>query len=167
MMISAMNPIKLAELKGTIDALTKPATGDRKSARALNDKGLQALKNENFGEAVLLLQKAVATDISDVEIRNNFVYALIKTKKLDEAEKEAGNSLTLSPGRSSAWANLAEIYAADGKINEAAAALIITFQFSSNKDKTLVYLKEKASTSEQPKLQEAATIAMRRLNSGQ
>lgn len=164
MLRESTNSIKLAELKGAIEDQPKPQTGDRKAARALNEKGLAALRAEKYADAINFLQQSVAEDESDVEIRNNFAFALIKAKKYDEAEGEVGTVLSYSAGRSSAWANLAEIYAAKGFVNEAAAALIVAFQFSSNKDKTLTFLKEKSSNSDDVRFQEASKIALQRLS---
>ena len=166
MLAEPMNALKLAETKGEVERIAKPATGDRKAARAYNDKGLSALKAEKYADATDLLQKAVVTDPSDIEVRNNYVYALLKSKNLAEAEKEVGLSLTMSPGRSSAWANLAEIYAEKGNSQTAASALIVAFQFSSNKDKTLTFLKDKAESTEIPAFAEAAKSALKRLKDG-
>lgn len=164
MLKDSLSSIKLAEAKGLIEQQPKPQTGDRKAARALNEKGLQALKLEKYSDAINLFQQSVSTDESDVEIRNNFGYALLKAKKYDEAEEEIGMVLSYSPGRSSAWANLAEIYASKGAVKEAASALIVTFQFSSNKDKTLTFLKEKSMASDIPAFQEASKIALAKLS---
>jgi hypothetical protein len=167
MLLNPMNSVKLAEAKGEIEKIAKPATGDRKAARGFNDKGLEALKAGKDGDATSLLQKAVATDPADIEVRNNYVYALLKSKNIGEAEKEAGTSLTYSPGRSSAWANLAEIYAEKGDTQASTSALIVAFQFSSNKDKTLTFLREKSDATEAPVFSEAAKSALKRLTDGQ
>ena len=150
MLQQATSAFKVSEIKGKIETLTKPASGDRKAARKLNEQGLAALKLDDFTQALSALQYATATDPADVEILNNYVYALIKAKRLNEAESEAGRLLTISPGRSSAWANLSEIYALKSKNNEAVAALILAFQFSSNKDRTLTFLNDRAGDSSSP-----------------
>lgn len=165
MLNNANNAIKLAELKGNLEQLPKPNAGDRKSARQLNDRGLAALKADNFSDATNLLQQAVAADPADIEVRNNYVYALLKAKNLDAAEKEVGVALMYSPGRSSAWANLAEIYADKGNVSASASALMVAFQFSSNKDKTLVFMNEKANSLENQKMSEAAKLALAKLKS--
>lgn len=167
MLANPMNSLKLAEIKGEIEKIAKPVSGDRKAARALNEKGLQALKADKYTDATSLLQQAVATDPADIEVRNNYVYALFKSKNLSEAEKEVGISLTFSSGRSSAWANLAEIYAEKGNPQLSSTALLIAFQFSSNKDKTLTYLKDKAGSTDAPAFAEAAKLALKRLTDAQ
>ena len=98
----------------------------------------------------MTFKSAIGTDPADVEILNNYVYALIKAKRLQDAESEAGRLLTISPGRSSAWANLAEVYAIKNKNEEAVAALVLAFQFSSNKDRTVTFLNERAGDANSP-----------------
>jgi len=163
MLASALSPIRLAEAKGSIEKIAKPVTGDRKIARPLNEKGLLAFREENYPVAVDLLKQAVAADAADVEARNNYVFALIKTKNIDDAEREIGVCLGLAPGRSSAWANLSEIYAAKGNIQLSSLALIVAFQFSSNKDRTLTFLREKSAATDNTPLAEAAKIALDKL----
>jgi tetratricopeptide (TPR) repeat protein len=150
MLQQATSVFKVSEIKGKIETLAKPLGGDRKAARKLNDQGLAALKAEDFTQAIAALKNATATDPADVEALNNYVYALIKGNRLQDAEVEAGRLLTISPGRSSAWANLAEIYALKNKNGGAVAALVLAFQFSSNKDRTITFLNDKASDANSP-----------------
>lgn len=150
MLQNATSAFKISEFKGKIEAFSKPTTGDRKAARKLNEQGLAALKAEEYIQALAALKSAVSTDPADVEVLNNYVYALIKAKRLPEAESEGGRLLTISPGRSSAWANLAEIYALNNKNDEAVAALILAFQFSSNKDRTVTFLNERSADGNSP-----------------
>jgi len=164
MIVNAMNPMRLAEYKGILEALPKPVTGDRKTARALNEKGLQFFKEEKYLDAIEIFKQALDTDEADIEIRNNYVFALAKAKKNADAEKEAGVLLTYAPGRTSAWANLAEIYSNKGDTNLASLALIVSFQFSNNKDKTLTFLKEKSEAVDEPAFAESAKLALNKLS---
>ena len=150
MLQQATSAFKVSEIKGKIEAFVKPVSGDRKAARKLNEQGLAALKSDDFAQALVTFKSAIDTDPADVEILNNYVYALIKAKRLQDAESEAGRLLTISPGRSSAWANLAEVYAIKNKNEEAVAALILAFQFSSNKDRTVTFLNERAGDANSP-----------------
>jgi predicted Zn-dependent protease len=150
MVQQASSAFKISEIKGKIEALPKPATGDRKTSRKLNDQGLAAMKAEDFTQAISALKSATASDPADVEVLNNYVFVLIKGKRIQDAESEAGRLLTMSPGRSSAWANLAEIYALKNKKEESVAALVLAFQFSSNKDRTINFLNEKAADPSSP-----------------
>ena len=150
MVQQASSAFKISEIKGKIEALPKPATGDRKTSRKLNDQGLAAMKAGDFTQAISALKSATASDPADVEVLNNYVFVLIKGKRIQDAESEAGRLLTMSPGRSSAWANLAEIYALKNKKEESVAALVLAFQFSSNKDRTINFLNEKAADPSSP-----------------
>ena len=163
MLVDAMNPMKLAEAKGILEQLPKPVSGDRKIARSLNERGLESFNKENYLDAIEFFKQAIASDSADVEVRNNYVYALAKAMKTADAEREAGILLTYAPGRSSGWANLGEIYANKGHATLASSALIVAFQFSSNKDKTLTYLKEKSAAVDNPVFAESAQIALNKL----
>lgn len=163
MLVNATNALKLAELKGVVDALPKPTGGDRKVARAFNEQGLQGLKQSQINEAIDFFQHGVSADASDVEVRNNYVYSLIQANKYSEAENQAGILLSQSPGRSSAWINLSEIYAGKGNTPESAMAMIVAFQFSSNKDKVLLFLKEKSMNPQNLQMQDAARLALQML----
>ena len=159
MVQQANSAFKISEIKGKIESLPKPATGDRKTSRKLNEQGLTALKNEDFAQAIAALKSATSADPADVEVLNTYVYSLIKAGRLQDAESEAGRLLTMSPGRSSAWANLAEVYALKNRKEEAVAALILAFQFSSNKDRTINFLNERSADSTSP-LQSTAKKAI-------
>ncbi len=124
MLTHAMNPLQLAEIKAQIETLPKPAIGDRKSARALNDQGLNALKAKNTAEAVASLSRAVEADPSDAEVVNNHVHALIQAGNMTDAELAMPKALMLSPGRSSAWVNLAEMYAQKAQVAAASKAAL-------------------------------------------
>jgi hypothetical protein len=150
MLQQATSAFKVSEIKGRIETFAKPATGDRKMARKLNEQGLAALKSDDFAQGLDSLKNATSTDPADIEILNNYVFALIKSKRLQDAESEAGRLLTISPGRSSGWANLAEVYALKNRNEEAVAALILAFQFSSNKDRTITFLNERAGDISSP-----------------
>lgn len=143
MLKQATSSFQLAELKNQLESLPKPQLGDRKTARKMNDQALVLFKAGKFDEASEIFRQALAADLSDVEIKNNYVFSMTKAGKLGPAETLAGELLMNNPGRSSAWANLAEIYSLQGKNEESARALVIAFQFSSNKDKTLNFLREK------------------------
>lgn len=159
MLKQAMSSFRLAEFKNQLESLPKPQLGDRKTARKMNDQALASFRAGKFDEASEIFSQALAADPSDVEIKNNYVFAMTKAGKLGPAETLAGELLMNNPGRSSAWANLAEIYSLQGKNEEAARALVIAFQFSSNKDKTLNFLREKLNE-DGSSLKTPATIAI-------
>lgn len=150
MLRNAKSAYKISEIKAQIELLPKPVAGDRRVARKLNDDALAELKVANHATAAETFKKALESDPADIEIRNNYLYALIKAKKYSEAEPVAGELLAISPGRSSAWANLAELYSQTNRNDESIAALVLAFQFSSNKDRTLTFLNENIGNENSP-----------------
>jgi hypothetical protein len=100
---------QVSEAVAKLKALPRPVHGNRKQARAENDAGLAAMKENRFGEASVRFGKALQADGGDVEIWNNLGYALIQSGEFKEAEMSLSSALTLQPGRSSAWANLAMV----------------------------------------------------------
>jgi hypothetical protein len=151
---------QVADLRSQIEALPKPTKGDRKLSRSTNDLGLKALQAGNITDATATLRTAVLADPSDVEVRNNLAFALYKANDLDGAETELGTVLSEAPGRTSAWANLADIYARKGLSEQTTACFVLAFQFSSNRDKTLTYLRGIVDGDDDAAAKAAATKAI-------
>ena len=152
-----------AEITEGIDALKRlvlPSRGDRKIARAANENGLAALKAESYDEAALLFISAVQADPADQEIINNLAFALEKGHRLAEARAAALSSLALAPTRSSAWANLATILAAEGKEDSAVSCFQLTYKFSQNQQKTIEYLQKLVQENSDARVRDVATKAL-------
>jgi len=157
MLLNFNNIVKVFELKDQIDlTYPKPYKGDVKGARALNDRGLSALTDQNYQDAINSFLKANQLNPSDIEVFNNLGYAYLKAGDLDQAEKILGEVLSIAPSRTSAWANLGEVYANKNKIDSAAASLVLGFKFASNQEKSITYLR---NTSENDALGENMKLA--------
>lgn len=152
---AAMNWAEVDDLVARMQA-SPPGypVGDRKQARAANSEGLALLKAGQPAEAVAALQRGVAADASDIEIRNNLAYALMKAQDNGQAVQVLAQVLAQAPDRSSAWANLSE---ALDKPGAAQAALRTAVRFSANREKTLVYLR--AAVDQPPTERFAATAS--------
>ncbi|NPT46879.1 hypothetical protein GNZ12_37350, partial [Paraburkholderia sp. 1N] len=90
-----------------MDALPKPARGDRNTARKLNQQGLLALAAANPDGAVKLFSQATAADPGDQEIIGNLAYAYSAAGDQIKAEDTAVLALSINPRRTSIWAPLA------------------------------------------------------------
>ncbi len=153
---------KVLQIKSSIESITKPPKGDRKTARTLNDKALFELNAGNFDAAVELLAKAYETDQSDTEVASNLGYALIKSGNIKQAEAPFNHSIMLNPNRTDAWANLSEFFADKGDFRSSTAVLNIAYLLSVNKDKTKVYFQKFLIDNRENKiLVAAATEALR------
>lgn len=166
MLSQSHNSIKLIELKTQIEALyPKPEKGDVKLARALNQQGLAAFSQENFTNAASLFLDAARANPADVEVLNNYAYALLKNGNNQLAQQVLGYVLSLAPGRTSAWANLGEIYANLNHIDASAASLVVGFQFSGNKEQTLEFFNKTSESTSNSALKSAITKALGQLSS--
>jgi tetratricopeptide (TPR) repeat protein len=151
---------QIESLKQRIEALPKPARGDRKAARLQNDKGLEAFKKEQFDQAFQYFLTAHHLDPSDVEVVNNVGFAALKTGDLRDAAHYLRIALSMTPTRATAWANLANVYARSGRIEDAVAAYALTFRFSTSQDTTRRFLEQQAVGADDPQVMEAAQQAL-------
>lgn len=131
-----------------IGNLPRPAQGDRKVARDLNRRGLEQFSNGSYAAAAQLLRQAVSADPSDVEIKSNLGLTLVRAGNPRDAEAALLAALELDPRRSAAWVPMAE--ALDAQNNAAAAlrALLLAYEFSANKQRTLEYFRGRSEATE-------------------
>lgn len=154
------NEAKVLELKSRIELLPKPARGDRKRARSLNEQGLKELNAGNFAEAATAFEQAGSADPLDAEILSNEGYALIKADDPEAAIDPIERSIALQPGRASAWGTLGEALARSGFLEQATAAFNIAFTFSQNREKTKEFLAKLSTDDSSPVLVKATKAAL-------
>ncbi len=150
---------QIQELKQKIDGLPKPAKGERKSARAINEQALSLFNSGKVAESIELFNQASQLDKSDPEILNNLGYALLRNGKLDEAKTAILDALAISPGRSSAWQNLADILTIQGDKARGIKAFENVYRFSKNRTKTYKSM-QKLNNTDGSVLKEARQLAM-------
>ena len=124
------------------------ARGDRKLGRSLNQEGVTLLQQGNAVAAIDAFKNGLDADPSDIEIKNNLAYALILNSDLVAAEKHLNDVLLRVPERSSAWANLSELYARSGagQANASQSSLRLAVHFSQNRQRTFDFLNRSAQT---------------------
>jgi tetratricopeptide (TPR) repeat protein len=121
----------------------------------LNDQGLAAFKAGLFNEASNYFLESIKANPADIEALNNYGYAQLKSDHFPVAENALGYLLAIAPGRTSGWANLGELYANTNRPDAAVAAFVVGFQFSTNKQMALDFLRStslNADTSPQLKV---------------
>lgn len=128
-----------------IEALPKPAPGNRAVSRKLNDEGLAALKADQPDAAAALFLQGLNENPRDVELAGNLGFALVKAGRPEEAADVLARALRLDPRRSSTWTPLAEALALAGFVEESQAALWVAYQWSGNRDKSLAYYADRAA----------------------
>ena len=137
--------------------------GDRKQARALNAQGLDEFKNNNIPNAITLLKKASETDPGDVEIMGNLGYVYMKANQPREAAPVLSRALMLDTKRTSTWVPIAEHNAVTGNKDGAVRALLLAYEFSGNKEKTVTVYADKAQTAENEAFRSAYAAALQRI----
>jgi predicted Zn-dependent protease len=133
--------------------VTSLRKGNRKAARKLNEQAILELKNNNPAKATTLLNEAFVEDPSDMEVRNNLGFSQLKSGDLIAAKKTYLETLSYTPTRSITWGNLAEIYADEGAIDSATAALRLEVYLANDKKKAIASL-QKISESENPEMRD-------------
>lgn len=142
----------------------KPDRGNRKAARHLLDQGLESFNRGAFAEAAQTLLEAHRADPLDVQIANDLAFAEIRAGKPLEAEAHLMHALTLAPNRGVAWFNLGELCSRKGSLDDAVLAYINTYRFSTDRPRTLKYLRAQASNDTDPALRRTAEVALNEID---
>jgi len=151
---------QILEAKRRVEQLSpRRSHRNRKTARALNAKGLKYNENWQFAEAAQAFQQAYQADPADIEIINNLGHAHMKNGNGIEAERSLLETLTLVPDRSSAWADLGQLYADQGSLSVSVACFANAYRFSPRKDITRQFL-ERLSRDGNEREREAARQAL-------
>ncbi|MGZ9044966.1 MAG: tetratricopeptide repeat protein [Telluria sp.] len=143
--------------------LPRPAQGDRKAARKLNADALRELSNGNVEGAIELFTNAQQLDASDAEIQSNLAIALNKANEPQRALDAIRTALLIDPKRTGAWVSLAETCDLLGKADVAIASLLVAYEVSTNKDKTVASFLERSTGDESGTLKAAYRAALQRM----
>lgn len=124
--------------------------GDRGASRKANQLGLAALRQHRIREAVTAFEVGLAADPSDIEVANNYGYALALAGRRAQAQRALTAVLLRDPTRSVAWTALAE--ARSGDRATAIAALKIALHFATSRERTLESFWEMAQNHPDPRV---------------
>lgn len=149
---AAGDQARLGRVVAELKARPRPPRGDRRLARSLNDRGLALWQRQRFAEAAVFFRQAHEADSSDVEIRENLGYALLKSGKVAEAKSAILSALEIGPERASAWGSLGLIQAKQGRHREAVASVLTAYRFAPNPKRALDVYVRLAATDEDPRV---------------
>jgi Flp pilus assembly protein TadD len=155
--------ISIQASKQYLEKQPKPAKGDKKAARKINEEALKFISTQQYDQALPLFAKATQKDPSDVEILNNYGFVLMKSRDLDRALLVLIKTLTMKPDRASAWANLADVLALQGHVDLATAGYMNTYRFSGNREKTLAIFRDPQKHEDSPYVREALANAIQKI----
>ncbi|MDI1278511.1 tetratricopeptide repeat protein [Methylobacter sp.] len=146
---------EIQQTKLQIESSPRPTKGNKKAARAMNEKGLASSKDYDFNNAVKMFEEANKLDQSDIEIISNLGFTYLKQGNLDSAQQTIITTLTMSPGRATAWASLGEIFGTKGDVNRATACFSNTYRFSKDRLKTHQVMKKLNETEDVENIKQA------------
>lgn len=120
--ILALAEEQVLERKRFAGQSAPPTRGDRKTARAANERGLAALQSGRIQEAVSAFWDARQADPADVEVLNNLGHAYLMQGDLQSAERYILTTLALAAQRTAAWSDLGQVYGKNGDTRGAVAS---------------------------------------------
>ena len=165
--LNSAQDLRWSEVENQVEALKRRGEtrerGDRKTARAENALGIAALRESRYSEAITNFQRGLTADASDIELANNLGYAYLQSGQLEPAIGEISDVLVRVPDRTSAWANLSEAYARADKPPMALAALRVAVRYSSNRQKTVDYLRQSSDMHSSLQFRTAASQVLNEL----
>ncbi len=134
--------------------------GDRKTARAANKRGLQFLRDGTTDVALTELTIAHRADPADVEVLNNLAYAHMRAGNQSAAEGGLVLTLMMAPDRTSAWSNLGQVYARQGKNEIAIASFANAFRYSKDQTRTREFFQNLAENDPDIAVREAVRVTL-------
>ena len=123
MQLLAVSEEKFQFVKQRAEKFSPPKQGNRKIARAANNRGLSYLQGGRIADAINAFQEAYRANPVDIEIVNNLGYAYFLNNDPISAENYILTALTMRWDRSAAWGNLGQAYAKKGEMPAAVASL--------------------------------------------
>src|SRR5918999_1034996 len=130
---------KLSQVKNIAAKLLPPKQGNRRAARAANDRGLSYLKGGQIADAINAFQEAYRANPADIEIVNNLGYAYMLNNDPVSAENYLLTTLAMRWDRSAAWGNLGQASVKKGNMGDAIASFSNAYRFSRDVNQTHSY----------------------------
>jgi hypothetical protein len=126
----------LSRVKNLAAKSLPPQPGNRKIARAANDRGLAYLQSGRIADAINTFQEAYRANPADVEIVNNLGYAYFLNNDPVAAENYLLTALAMRWDRSAAWGNLGQTYVKKDQMGGAIASFSNAYRFSRDLNQT-------------------------------
>lgn len=157
---------RVLDLKAHIESLPFVARGDRKQARAANEQGLKWFDAGQYDRAASAFERGLALDAADQEIVNNLAFAYFRAGKMTQAWQAMKRTLALAPARTSAWANIGQMRAAEGDQAASAWSFENSYRFSRKPKLTLAYFEKLKAETDDAILRAALSSAVSDIGSG-
>jgi len=157
---------RLLDLKTQIEGLPFIGRGDRKQARAANTQGLKWFGSGEYDKAAAAFESGLAFDPADEEICNNLAFAYFRAGKTAQAWQAIKRTLALAPGRTSAWANIGQMRAAQDEQAASVRSFENSYRFSRKPATTRAYFEKIKAETEDVALQDDLSAVLAAIDSG-
>jgi tetratricopeptide (TPR) repeat protein len=139
MQVLSLGENMLSRVKNLAAKSLPPKQGNRRVARAANDRGLAYIQSGRIAEAINAFQEAYRANPADIEIVNNLGYAYLLNNDLVSAENYLLTALAMRWDRSAAWGNLGQTYVKKDQMGGAIASFSNAYRFSRDLNQTHSY----------------------------
>ena len=157
---------RLLDLKTQIESLPFVARGDRKRARAANEQGLKSFGGGHYDQAAAAFESGMTFDPADQEICNNLAFAYFRAGKTAQAWQAIKRTLALAPARTSAWANIGQVRAAQGEHAASVWSFENSYRFSPKPAATRSYFEKVKAETPDAALQADLSAALAAIDAG-
>lgn len=168
-MVSAANASDegaIQRFRRDIEALPRPAAGDKVAATSSRHAAAESLKRGDTKASLDQYQYATSLDPTDVGAYIGLGQVYSRLGRYADADVAVSRALTLAPANSNAWSNFGVTLARGGNTNNAAGALINSYVFAADRKRSYDALQRLANNRD-GNVSVAATQALRsRLVSG-
>jgi tetratricopeptide (TPR) repeat protein len=128
-----------------IEALPKPAAGDKVAATSWRQAAAESLKRGDTSTSLNQYQHAISLDPTDVAAYMGLGLVYSRLGRYADADSAFSRVLTLAPANSNAWTNFGVTLARGGNVNNAAGALINSHIFAPDRKRSYDALQRLAS----------------------
>ncbi|MEO8673775.1 MAG: tetratricopeptide repeat protein [Tahibacter sp.] len=158
---------RLQDNTAEIERLPFVARGDRKKARVANAQGLALFGDAHYDQAAAAFERGLALDPADQEICNNLAFAYFRAGKPEQAWHAIKLTIALAPMRTSAWANIGVMRAAQGEHADSVWSFKNSYRFSRKPDTTRAYFEKLKTDATDSALQADLAAVLAAIDSGQ
>src|SRR5918999_1147001 len=157
--ILTLSEEKFQFVKHRAEKSLPPKQGNRRAARAANDRGLSYLQGGQIVDAIKVFQEAYRANPADIEIVNNLGYAYFLNNDPVSAENYLLTALAMRWDRSAAWGNLGQTYVKKGQMADAVASFSNAYRFSRDVNQTHTYFLDRMEKENDVNLKQALRSA--------
>jgi TonB family protein len=120
-----------------------------RKAEVCHQRGMAAFNQKKYRDALASLKEAQSENVWDATILNDLIRVLIKTNDLDSAVLYAPVAILVAPASTTAWDNMAEVFARAKQYSRARGCVYLACLMSDDSSKTLPAIQSEIASIEE------------------